>query len=801
MDIFPDFETLMLAEAFAPTREPTAEELDALVDERFGELYGDVLEQAQAEAYEEALEEARRRQWQTRRRAEGMRYDIDPTLYDDERDFEFELEVAREDAREEAIRRKWQARRQAEGTALGVNPEYYDDEDDFEDALEEAIRRKWQTARRSEGAALGVNPEEYDDEDDFEDALEQARQRQWQDARRAEGAAYGVDPEEYDDEDDFNDDLASAMAERLRGDSGAYARYGVNPEQSADEDERAEALEQAIREALCGRRPPDAAQRPEQSERPGSNWRDVRRAEGLRSGLDTAGFADEAAFDAALAAAQGCWRDDCGDTEALAAELGVYPANYPTKTAYERAFAQAEAAVGILRDEQGTVRQYAAAKFLYQMRHAPDAVRWQRLNRDIAGRCEFILHSGTVAGRYLTMYKGFLFAQAAKENFTLPIEVPDEDGEPLTYVRDLLLELAEADAALAVEVWRWLIAEFGPYQAYMQDFCTPYNDLLIHIDDFPPEFMRLTAHALGSDPAFAAGLLTNGPAFPASKCELLAVEALADGAPQEAGAILRAILCNPRGLTRDLREIVRSFVIRCRLRQITPEAMRAFLEQAVPSLHQIESARAQRVLPELAQEAAAFAASAREESDAICIPCRITAETTGQSAAAPDAASPAGREAAAAPEDARREIWRAAHRAEALRFGIDPHKFEEEAALLAAIDAARTRARQAQEAQRRVDAQDTAQYRVCGVQLAGSAQVYNYRTDDATIDIGDRVVVPVGKNGMLCVAEVLSVCRCRRIASPYPIDKMKPIAGRYAPPPDSIEPAQAGGDAKGGAPE
>ncbi len=66
MDIFPDFETLMLAEAFAPMRELTAEELDALVDERFDELCGDVLEQAQTEAYEEALEEARRR-------AEGMR--------------------------------------------------------------------------------------------------------------------------------------------------------------------------------------------------------------------------------------------------------------------------------------------------------------------------------------------------------------------------------------------------------------------------------------------------------------------------------------------------------------------------------------------------------------------------------------------------------------------------------------------------------------------------------------------------------------------------------------------------------
>lgn len=51
-----------------------------------------------------------------------------------------------------------------------------------------------------------------------------------------------MDPEEYDDEDDFNDDLASAMAERLRGDSGAYARYGVNPEQYADEDERAACL-------------------------------------------------------------------------------------------------------------------------------------------------------------------------------------------------------------------------------------------------------------------------------------------------------------------------------------------------------------------------------------------------------------------------------------------------------------------------------------------------------------------------------------------------------------------------------
>ena len=169
---------------------------------------------------------------------------------------------------------------------------------------------------------------------------------------------------------------------------------------------------------------------------------------------------------------------------------------------------------GIRREDYPSQRVYDAACDLIDLQNGKGYVPSASTRQREIERRQFLVEGGCVAARYLTLHDGFLYAQAVKENFPLPIQVPDEDERPVTSLDELFLDLAEEDPALAVRVWAWIIQEFGPYPQYMDGVWMPFNGLLHMTDQFPPAFQELALEELCQNDTFRRGLLEASRSFP-----------------------------------------------------------------------------------------------------------------------------------------------------------------------------------------------------------------------------------------------------------------------------------------------
>ncbi len=70
-------------------------------------------------------------------------------------------------------------------------------------------------------------------------------------------------------------------------------------------------------------------------------------------------------------------------------------------------------------------------------------------------------------------------------------------------------------------------------------------------------------------------------------------------------------------------------------------------------------------------------------------------------------------------------------------------------------------------------------YRYCAVIFENGRYPYHYRTEDTSLKIGDKVVVPVGRQNEEVIAEIVSVEEHTRMSVPYPVEKVKYILRRY----------------------
>ena len=75
----------------------------------------------------------------------------------------------------------------------------------------------------------------------------------------------------------------------------------------------------------------------------------------------------------------------------------------------------------------------------------------------------------------------------------------------------------------------------------------------------------------------------------------------------------------------------------------------------------------------------------------------------------------------------------------------------------------------------RKDDFDSEVYTYCGIMLPFSNRPYSYRTDDASIKIGDTVIVPVGIDETEIEGKVVSVGQYLPVGAPYPVEKTKKI--------------------------
>lgn len=79
----------------------------------------------------------------------------------------------------------------------------------------------------------------------------------------------------------------------------------------------------------------------------------------------------------------------------------------------------------------------------------------------------------------------------------------------------------------------------------------------------------------------------------------------------------------------------------------------------------------------------------------------------------------------------------------------------------------------AREEARQVALNDKNIYHYCGVVYENSFYPYHYRTNDTSLKIGDKVIVPVGAQNKEVIAEVVSVEQHTRLTVPYPVEKCK----------------------------
>ncbi|MCD8005834.1 MAG: hypothetical protein LUF29_02510 [Oscillospiraceae bacterium] len=116
-------------------------------------------------------------------------------------------------------------------------------------------------------------------------------------------------------------------------------------------------------------------------------------------------------------------------------------------------------------------------------------------------------HATSIASKYLTRNGAFLFTQAIKENFELPIELPDEDEHPEIDPCNSLRKIARYDADLALKAWNWMLGEFMPPMKELglepANFlaCTEY--VLSNLDEYPKSFVPKFKKYIAEHPDFA----------------------------------------------------------------------------------------------------------------------------------------------------------------------------------------------------------------------------------------------------------------------------------------------------------
>lgn len=148
-------------------------------------------------------------------------------------------------------------------------------------------------------------------------------------------------------------------------------------------------------------------------------------------------------------------------------------------------------------------RRYLAACILFEEPVARSTVQ-ERVC------CQFILDNADtiLAANYLSHSGEFLYAKAIKDHFTLPVFLPNEDEQRKRDFHQVLLTIARKDIPLSLEVWRWCLEQFMPYQQY--DGCAVSDMTSAVIDQFPcfPKgYMLAFLRAMDRSPEFSKTIL------------------------------------------------------------------------------------------------------------------------------------------------------------------------------------------------------------------------------------------------------------------------------------------------------
>ncbi|MCI6771200.1 MAG: hypothetical protein MR567_04450 [Oscillospiraceae bacterium] len=587
-------------------------------------------------------------------------------------------------------------------------------------------------------------------------------------------------------EEDLNDDFDSDLSD----DAGGSERYewrlycedgtefGVDPEDYATEEEYA----QALNEAKYG-------------------WRE--KYESVSdTAVDPEDYETEEEYRDAMEEEQTAWRDTCED----GAAYGVDPDDFESEEEYEEALDEARERAEngdiplvfsvecpaldkldeIKKEDFPNKRRYNAAytlanQFLIYC-DSDDEKKDKACCRFIGDYADTIL-----AANYLSHDSGFLYAQAIKDNFTLPCSLPDEDETREMGFSAVLCKIAKRDISLSLKIWSWCFEQFWPYAEY-DDSCG--NDLsaqvILELYNFPDAYITRLVHYMSDNDSFCNAFITadNEPenSFP----ELIA-QAIREELYKTAKVLFKSGLEKADGEWKTINELTDGVIYWCKNGEEV-ESVEYFRDELLPLVKAVPLGMVQDEIAQWEKGIDAYIDRVEDESERYAYTRKYAWRKT----------VPDGKKYDLDPIDyfTREEYlaalkeakygWRRWYK-DSENYGLNPDSFETQEEYREALDTKRKEARQqeqderqkeqllAEEKKRKEYENDTTIYTYCGVLLPFSSHLYSFRTDDRTIQIGDTVIIPVGEEEKETEGRVVSVGQYTRLAVPYPVEKTKKI--------------------------
>jgi len=422
-------------------------------------------------------------------------------------------------------------------------------------------------------------------------------------------------------------------------------------------------------------------------------------------------------------------------------------------------------------------------------------------------QCDFILeyHEKYIAAKYLSIQLGeFLYAQAVKENFDLPFNIPDEDEQMVTPVDDLFRQIHKKCKKQLFPIWKWLIENFVPYMDYSSDNGYSLSTGVIangsYIDD---KFISELANYIAENNFFGKVIMELSPSLDNEYGTLFAH--LLKNKHFDLVKEMFKICANKDIDSAHICGVIYGFMEACS-NYNELETMELFEQHIFPLIKAIDK-------PDIQDNISAWEDEIKEYYNYCednCEQYQFTRKNAWRKQHKKEAEKLGlnvlyydSEEEYLQDYNAEKYSWRDSYTTDDT-YGLNPSDFETEDALSKAISkkieqeekqaakeyklaeettsTIKTQAQSRQNSSCNEDMkrfEDDTIYTFIGVLFPYTSHHYHYLTDDDSITIGDYVVVPVGVENKESVAKVVSVEKHLRISAPFPVEKTKKIIGKY----------------------
>ncbi|MEG2677656.1 MAG: hypothetical protein RR933_06010, partial [Oscillospiraceae bacterium] len=381
-----------------------------------------------------------------------------------------------------------------------------------------------------------------------------------------------------------------------------------------------------------------------------------------------------------------------------------------------------------------------------------------------------------IAANYLTPTGDFLYSQAIKDNFKVPVTLPDEDETREFDFRKILQKIARKDIPLCLEVWAWCLEQFLPYVGYdisSKDDLT--NDIIYYINEFSDEFPPALIRYMGEHPDFRTKVIAEAEPAISELAELI-TDAIKQNSLDTAKALFIDGLTAANGKWQEINRLTDNII---------------YNSKTYSELETIEYAE-QELLPLVKTYQDGMILDEIEVWEESITKYKLQMEQTCDQYAYTRSNSwrktvPDGKEYRLDPVNYKsEEKYLGAFNREKYRWrqtfnsketcGLNPEDYETKDAFLEDLSPKMRENKTHGLANIPPMSDDKTIYTYCGVALSFSVRPYFFRTNDTTIKIGDTVTVPIGKTQQEFEGTVVSIGQYTLRAAPYPVEMTKFIS-------------------------